>query len=340
MSWKARLTMSNLNAVTMIIRTVGERTEEACRASIRAQGVDDAQIVTVREAPFSKAMRVGFEAGIAAGRDWTFCVDADVIMRPGSIEAMMKQAVLQPANIFELQGLVLDKLFVTLREAGNHLFRTSLLPQMIELIPEEGLSLRPETTAMEGMRSRGYPWARVPYVVGLHDFGQSNRDIFRKCYTHAQKHSHLLNELLPKMRARAATDQDFAVAIAGLAEGLKATSAVRIDIAHRPFAERFEAQGIEEKLPCGADEFTPEAVEKILQGYGSADDLTVRFLPFSGTEAIALDGTTRLTKPLRWRALWRRKQQRHGTGGAVLHTMGHGIEQVGLWLQKHAGENR
>lgn len=332
--------MSNLNAVTMIIRTVGERTEEACRASIRAQGVDDAQIVTVREAPFSKAMRVGFEAGIAAGRDWTFCIDADVIMRPGSIEAMMKQAVLQPANIFELQGLVLDKLFVTLREAGNHLFRTSLLPQMIELIPEEGLSLRPETTAMEAMRSRGYPWARVPYVVGLHDFGQSNRDIFRKCYIHAQKHSYLLNDLLPKMRIRAASDHDFTVAIAGLAEGLKTTGTVRIDIAHRPFAERFEALEIEEKVPCGTGEFTPEMVENILQEYGSADDLTVRYLPFSGAEAIALDGTTVLTRSLRWRALWQQKQQCHGTGGAVLHTLGHGIEQAGLWLQKHAGENR
>ena len=328
--------MSNLNAVTMIIRTVGERTEEACRASIRAQGVDDAQIVTVREAPFSKAMRVG----IAAGRDWTFCIDADVIMRPGSIEAMMKQAVLQPANIFELQGLVLDKLFVTLREAGNHLFRTSLLPQMIELIPEEGLSLRPETTAMEAMRSRGYPWARVPYVVGLHDFGQSNRDIFRKCYIHAQKHSYLLNDLLPKMRIRAASDHDFTVAIAGLAEGLKTTGTVRIDIAHRPFAERFEALEIEEKVPCGTGEFTPEMVENILQEYGSADDLTVRYLPFSGAEAIALDGTTVLTRSLRWRALWQQKQQCHGTGGAVLHTLGHGIEQAGLWLQKHAGENR
>jgi hypothetical protein len=332
--------MSNLDAVTIIIRTVGERTEEACRASIHAQGVGDAQIVTVREAPFSKAMRVGFEAGIAAGRDWTFCIDADVILRPGSIEAMLQQAVLQPANIFELQGLVLDKLFVTLREAGNHLFRTSLLPQMIELIPEEGLSLRPESTAMAGMKARGYPWVRVAYVVGLHDFEQSNRDIFRKCYTHAQKHSHLLNDLLPKMRVRAATDPDFAVVIAGLAEGLKAAGAVRIDIAHPPFAERFEAQAIEEKPPFGKDEFTPDAVEKILLDYAYADDLTIRGLPFSGPEAMALDGTTRLTRALRLRTLWRRKRQSHGTGGAILHAMGHGIEQVGLWLQKRVGESR
>jgi len=332
--------MSDFGAVTMIIRTAGERTENACRASIRAQGVNDAQIITVREVPFSTAMRVGFEAGIAAGREWTFCIDADVIMRPGSIKAMLQQSMQQPASIFEVQGLVLDKLFVSLREAGNHLYRTSLLPQMIELIPEEGTSLRPESTAMASMKARGYNWARVPYVAGLHDFGQSNRDIFRKCYTHAQKHAYLLNDLLPKMRARAATDRDFAVAIAGLAEGLKATSAVRIDVAHRPFAERFEAQDIEEKLPCATDDFTPEMVEKILQDYGRADDLTVRFLPFSGAEAIALDGTTRLTQAVRWRALWHRKQRCHGTGGAVLHTMGHGIEQVGLWLKKRAGESK
>ncbi|ASK89180.1 hypothetical protein [Sphingorhabdus sp. SMR4y] len=332
--------MNVLDAVTMIIRTVGERTEEACRASIRAQGVDDAQIVTVREAPFSKAMRVSFEAGIAAGREWTFCIDADVVMRPGSIKAMLQQALQQPPEVFELQGVVLDKLFVTLREAGNHLFRTSLLPQMIELIPEEGLSLRPETTAMEGMKARGYPWAQVPYVVGLHDFGQSNRDIFRKCYTHAQKHVHLLGDILPKMRRRAATDHDFAVAIAGLAEGLKATTEVRIDIEHRPFTERFEAQGIEEKAPCTMDEFTPDRVERILLDYATADDLTIRYLPFSGPEAIALDGTTRLTPLSRWRALWRRREQHHGTGGAILYSMGRGIEQLGLRLQKRAGESK
>ncbi|NRD89508.1 hypothetical protein C8024_08725 [Sphingopyxis sp. BSNA05] len=66
----------------------------------------------------------------------------------------------------------------------------------------------------------------------------------------------------------------------------------------------------------------------------------MRYLPFSGTDAIALDGTIRLTRSARWRALWRRRQQRHGTGGAVLHTLGHGIEQLGLRLQKRAGESK
>jgi hypothetical protein len=329
----------SIDAVTIIVRSVGERTEAACHASIREQGILDEQIITVREAPFSKAMRVGFEAGIAAGRDWTFCIDADVIMRPGSIAAMLRQAERQPTNVFELQGVVLDKLFVTLREAGNHLFRTSLLPQMIDCIPEEGTSLRPESTAMQRMKARGYPWARVPYVVGLHDFGQSNRDIFRKCYTHAQKHSYLLAELIPKMRERAKIDPDFQVAIMALAEGLSATVAVRIDTRHKQFSERFEALQIAEKPPCTDEEFSPENVERLLWDYARADDLTVRYLPFSGAEAIALDGSIRMTKFVRVRGLWRRKCGRYGKGGAVVHTIGQGIEHLGLWLKKRAGEN-
>ncbi|MDT0684538.1 hypothetical protein RM543_17845 [Roseicyclus sp. F158] len=284
-------------------------------------------------------MRVGFEAGIAAGRDWTFCIDADVVLRAGSVAAMLRTAQAQPPYVFEVQGAVLDKLFVTLRQAGNHLFRTSLLSQMIDCIPEEGTSLRPETTAMQRMKARGHPWAQVPYVVGLHDFGQSNRDIFRKCYTHAQKHSHLLADLIPKMRARAQADPDFQVAIMGLAEGLMATADVRIDTGYKPFSERFEALQIAEKAPCTEEEFSSNNVERLLRDYAHADDLTVRYLPFSGPEAIALDGTTRLTKSVRLRALWRRKRGRHGTGGAIVHTFGQGMERMGLWLKKRAGEH-
>jgi len=330
--------MNKSVSATLVIRTVGERTEDACRASIRAQGITDVQIVTVRETPFSRAMRVGFEAGIAAGRDWTFCVDADVILRRGSIAAMLRQAAQQPPNVFELQAVVLDKLFVALREAGNHLFRTELLPQVIDCIPEEGETLRPESTAMERMKACGYRWTRVPYVLGLHDFGQSNRDIFRKCYTHAQKHVHLLGDLIPMMRARVASDPDFEVAIAGLAEGLKAKDSVRINTNYRPFNERFESLGIDEKPSCGAHKFTPDRVEEILEKYARAGDLTVRFLPFSGPEAINLDGTIRLTRTRRWAALWRRKQRSYGTGGAFLYTVGQGTEQVGQWLKKVAGQ--
>ena len=332
---------SDLGAVTVVIRAAGERTEAACRAAILAQGVDAAQLVTIREAPFSRAMRAGYQAGVDAGRPWTLTIDADVLLRPGAVAALLAQAARQPARVFEIQGFVLDKLFVTLREAGNHLFRTALLPQLIDCIPEEGTSLRPESTAMrpestamQRMAARGYDWVNVPYVVGLHDFEQSNQDIFRKSFTHAQKHLHLLPELLPKLRRRVAGDGDFAVMIEGLAEGLRAESEVRIDIRHRPFAERFAALAIPEKPPLPEGDPPPGAVEQILRDWAAAPDLTVRALPVSGPQAIALDGSRRFTALGRAQALVARKRAEIGMARTLMLAAAEGAERIGAGLRR------
>ena len=325
---------SDLGAVTVVIRAAGERTEAACRAAILAQGVDAAQLVTIREAPFSRAMRAGYQAGVDAGRPWTLTIDADVLLRPGAVAALLAQAARQPTRVFEIQGFVLDKLFITLREAGNHLFRTALLPLLVDCIPEEGTSLRPESAAMRQMAARGYSWANVPYVVGLHDFEQSNRDIFRKSFTHAQKHLYLLPELFPKLKCRAAGDGDFAVMIEGLAEGLRAESEVRIDIRHRPFVERFAALSIPEKPPLPEGGLPLEAVERILHDWAAAPDLTVRGLPVSGPQAIALDGSRRFTALGRAQALVARKRAEIGTARTLALIAAEGVERIGARLRR------
>lgn len=323
--------------VTVVIRSAGERTEAACRAAILQQGVEPSQVVVVREAPFSQAMRVGYQAGVDAGRPWTFCIDADVILRPGAIAAMLSHAQRQRSDVFEIQGFVLDKLFISLREAGNHLFRTGLLPELIASIPEEGRDLRPESYAMQQMVKKGYRWANVPYVVGLHDFEQSNRDIFRKSFTHAQKHLRLMPALFPKFRDRAAEDPDFSIMIEGIAEGLRAREAVRIDIRHQPFDRRFDALGIREKDPLGADELTPDHVEKLLRQWAKAPDLTVRALPVSGPEAVELDGRTTYGSVSRLRAIWRRKRGEVGFGKLLLLTLAQGLDGAARKLRAMAG---
>lgn len=323
--------------LTIIIRSVGERTEAACRAAILRQGIDPSQVILVREAPFSRAMRVGYQAGVDAGRPWTFCIDADVILRPGAIAAMLSHAQRQKPNVFEIQGFVLDKLFISLREAGNHLFRTASLPELIACIPEEGSALRPEANAMQRMVKRGYRWANVPYVVGLHDFEQSNRDIFRKSFTHAQKHLHLIPSLLPKLRSRAAEDPDFCVMIDGIAEGLRAIDMVRIDIHHRPFDQRFTELGIQEKEALAADELSSEHVECLLRQWASEPDLTVRALPVSGIEAVELDGHSVFGRLGRFRALWRRKKSEVGLGRLFPLAAAQGLEELARRLRSLTG---
>jgi len=331
---------SLLESITIIIRSVGERTEAACRAAILRHGIDPSQVILVREAPFSRAMRVGYQAGVDAGRPWTFCIDADVILRPGAIAAMLSHAQRQKPNVFEIQGFVLDKLFISLREAGNHLFRTASLPELIACIPEEGSALRPESTAMQGMVRKGHRWVNVPYVVGLHDFEQSNQDIFRKSFTHAQKHLYLMPDLFPKFRDRAAGDADFSVMIEGIAEGLRAADPVRIDIRHRPFEQRFEALGIEEKQSLDLDALGPDNVEHLLRQWARASDLTVRALPVSGIEAVELDGSAVFGRAGRLQAILRRKRNEVGLGRLLPLMAAQGLESAAGWLRQKAGVAR
>lgn len=219
-----------LEAVTVIIRSVGERTEALCKQLIADQGVSENAIFVVNEAPFSQAMKVGFEIALAEERPWTHCVDADVLLRKGSIANMLAHAERQPDNICEIQGFVLDKFFGGARKGGVHLYRTALLDKAIRLIPPEGEDIRPETHTLNAMQAKGHPWRTVRELVGLHDFEQRNEDIFRKCFVHAHKNLNYAQIFLPWWLSQSLHDADYKVAVAGFAEGLKNFDNVRIDI--------------------------------------------------------------------------------------------------------------
>jgi hypothetical protein len=219
----------NLNIATIIIRSVGERTEALCKKLIIEQGVSEDAIFIINEAPFSKAMKVGFEIGIREKRPWTFCVDADVLLRPGSVLNMIRHAEKQPKNVCEIQGFVLDKFFGGARTAGVHLYRTSLLEKVLQEIPLEGVDIRPESFALNSMKKNGYPWYAVEELVGLHDFEQSNEDIFRKCFAQAHKHLNYTELFIPFWRSKSFLDEDYKIALAGFGEGIKHFGDVRID---------------------------------------------------------------------------------------------------------------
>ena len=182
------------------------------------------------------------------------------------------------------------------------------------------------------MVRKGYPFHFVPYVLGLHDFGQFNRDIFRKSFTHAQKHLHLLPDLIPKMRARARQDADFDIALQGIAEGLKATEDVRIDIRYPLFRQRFDALELPEKDAAADAEFAD--VDAILDRWAQADDLVVRRLPMSARAAMDLGPDARFDRwsRLRWTLQQRRAELRAGM--VPVYAVAAGLEQCGIRLKR------
>lgn len=224
-------------------------------------------LFVVRERPFSKTLRVGSQLGIEQGRKWTFFVDSDLLLRPGLIERMLFHAEAQPARVCQVQGYCLDKFFGGARIGGIHLYRTSLLSYFIDSIPKEGADIRPETRALKTMASKGFPWVIVPELIGLHGFEQSYEDIFRTCFVHAHKHSHLLDLLVPFWKSQTDLDADYAVALAGFAAGIEHPGSVRINKDAPYFLAAMERLHYREKPKLSASAWTLSRVEGTIKGW-------------------------------------------------------------------------
>ena len=151
-----------------------------------------------------------------SGRCWTLCVDADVLPLPG-LRDFIKEASGLPCHFVEAQALVADKFLPSLRPAGNHLYRTALIPKALDVIPAEGV-LRPESSMLESLGQEGYPYHQSTWLVGLHDFEQAPADIYSKASLHGHKHAYLANLLLPLWECWADRDPDYRIALSGFNE--------------------------------------------------------------------------------------------------------------------------
>jgi hypothetical protein len=226
--------------------------------------------VIVRNAPFSAALADSYRIGIEHDRAWTLCIDADVLVHPPAIRALLDAASNVADSVCEVQGVVLDKFFGVRRPAGNHLYRTALLSKALSFIPADGKNARPEFHSLNKMTESGHPWVQTPVVVGLHDFEQAYRDIFRKCHVHAKKHVGQMHLLVDYWRRVAPHDGDFRVALLGLAAGVADSSGIHIDVRRDyGFDKWISAEGITEKAPLRVTEVTAEAVERVLDTWAS-----------------------------------------------------------------------
>jgi hypothetical protein len=232
---------------------------------ILEQGVDEEDLFIVREVPFSRSMKKSFEIGLKRDKKWTFCVDADVLLRKGSIKKMVQFAENQKKNVCEIQGLVLDKFFSGPREAGNHLYRTSMLDKVIDRIPTEGEDIRPETHALNRMAADGYPWEKVPYLVGIHDDEQYNFDIYRKSFVQAVKHLNYADLIVNHWKNNLENDYDFRVALTAFSDGIKNTDTVYINSEQNLYRELFNQAGFQEKDELVISHISIEDIEERIE---------------------------------------------------------------------------
>ncbi len=226
------------NNVTVIIRSVGERTESLCYERLKAQ-ISEKNIHIVRETPFTEAVRKTFQIGMQENRKWTFAIDADVVILPDAIEKLVAFAETAKYDVFLVIGPVIDKFLESPRAVGYHFYRTQWITHATAFIPDPQLAIRPETHVRDRMKEKGFSYIKADFILGHHDFEQYYRDIYRKCFIHSKKHYKEVLKVLPKWNEMAGTDPDYRVAIAGFNDGIKYQGAVSIDI-YAPFMAMFD----------------------------------------------------------------------------------------------------
>jgi len=254
------------NSVTVIVRSVGERTTRACLTRLN-KIFGHKNIFHISETPFSKAVKESFRLGIEQDRKWTLVIDADVLVRTNFAREIVAYADRLPPEVFLVQGLVLDKFLNVFRPAGNHLYRTSLLRHALHMIPEEGTTLRPEYTTVQNMIKAGTTFVQTNYIAGLHDYEQEYADIAHKTFLHAHKHQESLEAIWPYWQQHAQTDPDFKAATIGVETGRKYSGTVLVD--KRFFvdklAQTWATVDLAPKAALSPKAYTDEMIEEIMK---------------------------------------------------------------------------
>ncbi len=243
-------------ALTVVIRSIGERTESLCRELVAAQ-IASRNIFVVREQPFARAVHKTFQIGIDENRMWTLAVDADTLLLPGVLQRLYECAEAQGVDLFKVQGTVIDKFLSSPRVAGHHFYRTACLPAALRFIPDSVKDLRPETFVLKNMESQGCTVARAGILAGFHDFEQYYCDIFRKSFLQSKKHARHVALITSQWKHLACSDLDFALALAGYASGRHHRGSVLVDkdsVPMQDFAKAVRELNIQEKPSLGGAE--------------------------------------------------------------------------------------
>ena len=189
----------------IIIRTTGERTERACIKAAEKEG----HVHIIRAFPFGEAIRQTFKTALDIGQEWIPVIDADVIIKPGTIQQAILELRGKSRSTFCLDGKTNDKIMLQNRRAGVHIFRTALIPLAMNMIDDH--HIKPESTVRRGMIKIGYPTYSSKIIFGNHDYDQYYRDLWRKAVLQTYKLAKMIGARPAKWKRLGETDLDYKV---------------------------------------------------------------------------------------------------------------------------------
>lgn len=208
----------------VVVRSVGERTEQACYDVAREQVGGSDQIRIVRGLPFAEAHFECIRLASRSAAKWALFLDADILLRSGALPDMVAEAEAFPEPFFMINFQVLDHGFGG-PAYGTHLYAIHQLEKSTPFFDEVRNSQRPETALYFKVAQRGVPTFRSAAVMGIHGYEQYYRDLYRTAFVRAVKFGDSLGYFVQRYRfaferSEQDGDREGAVLLAGLLDGL------------------------------------------------------------------------------------------------------------------------
>lgn len=189
----------------IIIRTIGERTENECIRRCKLQG----HVYIVREYPFGKAIKKTYELAMSFDQKWVPVIDADVLLHHDVLRQAIQQLQDKSIKTFCWDGTTNDKIMMKNRRAGIHIYNSEMLKTAIQFIDNN--QIKPETYVRKRMLKLGFPTLKSNFVFGLHDYEQYYRDLWRKAICQTKKLAGMVGKRPVKWKKAARKDKDFYV---------------------------------------------------------------------------------------------------------------------------------
>lgn len=236
-----------IDDVFVILRSAKERSAPLAEKAVLLQ---TSRYAVIEEYPFSSALKKMFTVGKERPERFLLAVDADVVLHPGSVEKIVEIAgehLKKHPNLFFLDFFVMDK-FRGKCCSGCHLYVNRYSTDLLTHLVNDVDDTRPENhLVLDFAKTHKLAHEKSQFIVGLHDFEQYYRDLYAKYFRRAKRRKHeaemLIHVLEERKKYYSKEDQDFAVALKGLHDGIQA------NISLKPLFDARHYQKIEEILP-------------------------------------------------------------------------------------------
>ena len=140
--------MSLSNDVTVVMRSVGERTEALSLHRLR-QELPEQNIHVLKNIPLLESTKKMCHLAVEQDRKYTVMFDADYIPRIGWAEDLYRLAEHYPTHrLGYVKGTIIDKFVMEKRgdQGGPMLYPTSILKEWLKVLNDSSNRLTPEAT--------------------------------------------------------------------------------------------------------------------------------------------------------------------------------------------------